>query len=72
MGWDSSAGIATGYDLDRGGSNPSGTEISASVPTGSGVHPNSYTMGNGSFPGVNWSGRGVDRPPHLAPRLKKE
>ena len=25
-----------------------------------------------SFPGVNWPGRGVDHPPHLAPRLKKE
>jgi len=29
-------------------------------------------MGTGSFPGVKWPGRGVDHPPHLAPRLKKE
>ena len=25
-----------------------------------------------SFPGVKWPGRGVQHPPHLAPRLKKE
>jgi len=29
-------------------------------------------MGTGSFPGVKRPGRGVDHPPHLAPRLKKE
>jgi hypothetical protein len=27
-------------------------------------------MGTGSFPGVKQSGRGVDHPPHLAPRPK--
>jgi len=25
-----------------------------------------------SFPGVNRPGRGVDHPPHLAPKLKKD
>jgi len=29
-------------------------------------------MGTGSFPGVKRPGRGVDHPPHLASRLKKE
>jgi hypothetical protein len=29
-------------------------------------------MGTGSFPGVKQPRRGVDHPPHLAPRLKKE
>jgi len=29
-------------------------------------------MGTGSFSGVKRPGRGVDHPPHLAPRLKKE
>jgi len=29
-------------------------------------------MGTGSFPGVKRPGRGVDHPPYLAPRLKKE
>jgi len=28
-------------------------------------------MGTGSFTGVKRPGRGVDHPPHLAPRLKK-
>jgi len=28
-------------------------------------------MGTGSFPGVKRPGRGVDHPPHLAPRLKE-
>jgi len=36
------------------------------------AHPASCTMGTGSFLGVMWPGRGVDHPPHLAPRLKKE
>jgi hypothetical protein len=30
------------------------------------------TMSTGSFPGVNWPGRGFDHPSHLAPRLRKE
>jgi len=29
-------------------------------------------MGTGSFPEVKRPGRGVDHPPHVAPRLKKE
>jgi len=29
-------------------------------------------MGTGSFSGVKRPRRGVDHPPHLAPRLKKE
>jgi len=29
-------------------------------------------MGTGPFPGVKQPRRGVDHPPHLAPRLKKE
>ena len=35
----------------------------APVQTGSGVHPASYTMGTGSFPGVKRPGRGADHPP---------
>ena len=42
------------------------------VQTGPGAHPSSYTMGTGHFPGVERPGRGVDYPPHLAPKLKKE
>ena len=32
----------------------------------------SYAVGTGSFPEVKRPGCGVDHPPHLAPRLKKE
>jgi len=46
--------------------------FSASVQTGPGVHPAAYTLGTGSFPEVKWQGGGVDHPPNLAPRLKKE
>jgi len=46
--------------------------FSAPVQTGLGTHPASYKMGTGSFSGVKRLGRGVDHPPHLAPRLKKE
>ena len=35
------------------------------------LYYNILTMGAGSFPGVMWSGFGLDHPPHLAPRLKK-
>ena len=42
-----------------------GERFSAPVQTGLGAHPASYTMGTGSFKGVKWPGRGVDRPPHL-------
>jgi hypothetical protein len=36
------------------------------------AHPASCTMGTGSIPGVKRPVRGVDHPPHLVPRLKKE
>ena len=49
-----------------------GARFSALVQTGHGAHPASSTMGTGSFPGVKRPGHGVDHPPHLAPRLKKE
>ena len=36
------------------------------------AHAASYTIGTGSFSGEKLPGRGVDHPPHLASRLKKE
>jgi hypothetical protein len=70
---DSSVGIATRYGLDGPGIKFRwGPRFSAPVQTGSEAHPASYTMGTGSFPGVKRPGRGVDHPPHLEPRLKKE
>jgi len=71
---DISACIATRYRLDGPGieSRWGGARFSTPVQTGSEAHPASYTMGTGSFPGVKRPGRGVDHPPHLASRLKKE
>jgi len=49
-----------------------GARYSAPGQTGSGAHPASHTMGTASLPGAKQLRRGVDHPPHLAPRLKKE
>ena len=65
------AGIATLYGLGID-SRWGGARFSATVQTGSEVHPASRLMGTGSFPGVKRPGRGIDHPHHLAPRLKKE
>jgi hypothetical protein len=51
---------------------PVGARFFAHVQTRPGTHPDSYTMGTGSFPVVKWPGRGVDTHPHVAPMLKKE
>jgi hypothetical protein len=60
-GWDSVIGIATCYGLDGPGTESRwGARFSAPVQTGPEVHPASYTMGTGSFPGVKRPGRGVD------------
>ena len=48
-----------------------GERFSTPVQAGSEAQPFSYTIGTGPFPGVKRPGRGVDHPPHLAPRLKK-
>jgi hypothetical protein len=49
---------------------PVGARFFSPVETGPGVLPAFCRMDTGSFPGVKQSGRGVDHPPHLAPRLK--
>jgi len=54
------------------GSNPVGARFSTPVQIGFEVHPTSYTMGTGSFPRVKRPGPGVDHPPHLVLRLKKQ
>jgi hypothetical protein len=61
VGWDSSVGIATRCRLDGPGIESHWeAKFSAPVQTGPGVHPFSYTVGTGSFPGVKRPGRGVD------------
>ena len=63
-GRDSSASIATRYGLDGPGIETHwGARFSTPVQTDPGAHPDSYTMGTGSFPGVKRPGRGVDHPP---------
>jgi hypothetical protein len=42
------------------------------VQYGPEAYQTSYTMGTGLLPGVTRPRRGVDHPPHLAARLKKE
>jgi len=50
---------------------PVEARFSAPVQTGPGAYPASYTMGTGFFPGVKWSGRGVDHPPQYSAEVKK-
>jgi len=75
VGRDSSVAIKTCYALDGPAmeSPGGGGRFSASAQTGPGAQPPaSYTMGTGSFPGVKRPGRGVNHPPHIEVRLKKE
>ena len=60
------------HGLDGPGMETRWGRYSSPAHTGPGAHPVSYTTGPGSFPGVKRSRRGVNHPPHLAPRLKKE
>ena len=74
MSQDISVGIATRYGLDGPGIESRwGARFSAPVQTGPGAHPASYTKGTGSLSrGVKRPGRGVEHPPHLAPKLKNK
>jgi hypothetical protein len=64
--------IATRYGMDGPRIESRGGEIFRTHPDRSwGPHSLLYD-GYQVFPRVKRLGRGVDRPPHLAPRLKKE
>jgi hypothetical protein len=68
LGLDSSVG--TGWMvLDR--IPVGGRDCTSSVQTGLGVHPASYIMGIGSFPGVKRPGRGIDHPPPPSAEVKE-
>jgi hypothetical protein len=60
--------LRAGRSGDR---TPVGARFSAPVQTGPGAHPAFYTMGTGSFPGVNRPGRGVDHPPPSSAEVKE-
>ena len=51
---------------------PVGEQFSAPFHTDPRTQPASSSRSTGSFPGVKRPGRGVQHPPHLAPKLKKE
>jgi len=51
--------LRTGRSGDR---IPVGARISAPVQPGPGAYPASYTMGTGSFQGIERPGRGADHP----------
>jgi hypothetical protein len=72
VGRDSSVGIVTCNGLDDPDRIPVGGNIFLTRPDRAWDSPASYTMGTGTFPAVKRQGRGVDHPPHLSPRLKKE
>jgi hypothetical protein len=70
---DSRVGITTRYGLDGTGiESRGGARFPTPIQTGPVAHPTSYAMDTVSFLGVKGPGCGVDHPPHLALRLKKE
>jgi hypothetical protein len=72
-GRDSAVDIATGYGLDSSGDRiPVGTRFFATVHTGPGAYPASFTMGTGSVPVVERPGRGADHPPPSSAEVKNE
>jgi len=60
--------LRTGRSGDR---NPVRAKFFPPVQTGAGIHPASYTMGTGFFPGVKRPRRGADHSRHLASRLRE-
>jgi len=61
-------GTATGYMQDRRGSNPGGGRFLASVQTGAGDHPASFTV---SFPGVKRPERYLNRTAPISAEVKE-
>ena len=69
---DSVVDIAIRYGLDGLGIEfRCGRHCPYPTRSAQGAQPASYTMGTGSILVVKRPGRGVDHPPHLAPKLKK-
>jgi len=51
------------YGLGSQGLNPDGARLPMPMQTSPGAHPDSYTMGTRSFPGVKHLGHGINHPP---------
>jgi hypothetical protein len=70
MGQNSVVGIATGHGLygqDTESQWSGGVVKRYFAPD----HPASYTTGTGSFPGVQWPGRGINHPPPSSAEVKE-
>ena len=73
VGRDSSVGIATRYGLEVRGKNLVGGDIFHTRSDRPWGPPSCLYNGyRFSFPEVKRLGRGVNHPPHLTPKLKKE
>jgi hypothetical protein len=71
-GRDISVGTATCYGIYGPGIESRwGTRFSAPNQTGPEAHPTSYTMGTGSFSGINRPGRGADHAPPCSAEVKE-
>ena len=66
----SSVGIATRYGLGGTGVESRWKRDFPHPSRRLGAHPDSYTMGTGSFPGVKRPGRGVNHPPPSSAEVK--
>ena len=73
LGTNSAVSVATHYWLDdQGIESRWGARFFANRLDRPWGPPSLLYKDTGSFPGAKLPGRGVDHPPHLAPRLKKE
>ena len=71
-GRDRLVGITTRYGLDGGlGIESQWRRFSAPVQTGPATRSASYTMGTGSFPGVNSPELGLDQSPSSSAEVKE-
>jgi len=72
VGWDSSVDIATALQTGRSGDQILvGARFSTPVRTGPGAHAVCFAVGTASFPGVKWSGCGIDHTPPSSAEVKE-
>jgi len=59
------------YELGGTGIESQWAGLSSPIQNGSGAYPTSYSVGTGSFLGVNWSGYGIDHPSPSSHKVKE-